>query len=228
MAETTNEKEIKVADGLGEATPDQVLKGTTFSSESGFNQSGTYVPSAQEATYDNTISGLKSTTVQGAIDEVHDEVTAVQETADTHTNNSTIHITSDERIDWNAAKTHADSAHAPSDAQANVIEAVKVNGTALTPSSKTIDIAVPTKVSELDNDSGFKTTDNNTTYSLTKFGSTITLTGSDGSTTSVNSGGYIIFPTFDIDFTTGHVSATGGAGVNFAINSSGHLESEVL
>ena len=44
---------------------------------------------------------------------------------------------------------------------------------------------IPTKTSELTNDSGFKTTDNNTTYTLTKSGSTITLTGSDGSTTSV-------------------------------------------
>lgn len=52
-------------------------------------------------------------------------------------------------------------------------------------SNATANITVPTKVSELTNDSGFKTTDNNTTYSLSKSGSTITLTGSDGSTTSV-------------------------------------------
>lgn len=45
--------------------------------------------------------------------------------------------------------------------------------------------AIPTKTSQLTNDSGFKTTDNNTTYSLSKNGSTITLTGSDGSTSSV-------------------------------------------
>ena len=44
---------------------------------------------------------------------------------------------------------------------------------------------IPTKTSQLTNDSGFKTTDNNTTYTLSKSGSTITLTGSDGSTTSV-------------------------------------------
>lgn len=68
------------------------------------------------------------------------------------------HITSTERTNWNAAKTHADSAHAPSNAQANVIETVKVNGTALTPSSKAVDIAVPTKVSQITNDSGYLTT----------------------------------------------------------------------
>lgn len=102
-----------------------------------------------------------------------------------HISDSVKHITSTERTNWDAAKTHADSAHAPSDAQVNVIETVKVNGTALTPNSKAVDVIVPTKVSQLTNDSGFKTTDNNTTYSLSKSGSTITLTGSDGSTTSV-------------------------------------------
>ena len=60
-----------------------------------------------------------------------------------HINDSVKHITSTERTNWNAAKTHADSAHAPSNAQANVIETVKVNGTALTPSSKAVDITVP-------------------------------------------------------------------------------------
>lgn len=41
-------------------------------------------------------------------------------------------------------------------------------------------------------------------------------------------GGYIVFPEFTMDFSTGHLSAIGGAGVNFSINSAGHLESEVL
>ena len=43
-----------------------------------------------------------------------------------------------------------------SGAQANVIESVKVNGTALTPNSKAVDVTVPTKVSQLTNDSGFQ------------------------------------------------------------------------
>lgn len=60
-----------------------------------------------------------------------------------HIGDSVKHITSTERTNWNAAKTHADSAHAPSNAQANVIETVKVNGTALTPSSKAVNITVP-------------------------------------------------------------------------------------
>ena len=42
-------------------------------------------------------------------------------------------------------------------AQVNVIETVKVNNSALTPSSKAVNITVPTKVSDLTNDSGFIT-----------------------------------------------------------------------
>ena len=45
---------------------------------------------------------------------------------------------------------------------------------------------IPSKTSELVNDSGFKTTDNNTTYTLTKEGENIVLTGSDGSSAYVN------------------------------------------
>lgn len=43
-----------------------------------------------------------------------------------------------------------------SGAQANVIESVKVNGTKVEPSSKAVDITVPTKVSQLTNDSDFQ------------------------------------------------------------------------
>lgn len=44
-----------------------------------------------------------------------------------------------------------------SGAQANVIDTVKVNGSALTPSSKAVDVTVPTKTSDLTNDSSFIT-----------------------------------------------------------------------
>lgn len=44
-------------------------------------------------------------------------------------------------------------------AQVNVIESVKVNGTALTVADKAVDIAVPTKVSQLTNDSDFQSAD---------------------------------------------------------------------
>lgn len=44
---------------------------------------------------------------------------------------------------------------------------------------------IPTKTSQLTNDSGFKTTDNNTTYELVKNGNIIALEGSDGSYSEV-------------------------------------------
>lgn len=85
------------------------------------------------------------------------------------------------------AYQHASSAHAPSNAERNVIVGVQENGKDLTPNSSTrkVNVTVPTKTSELTNDSGYKTTDTNTTYTLSKSGSTITLKGSDGSETSV-------------------------------------------
>ena len=76
---------------------------------------------------------------------------------DSHIDNINIHITEEERTDWNDAKTHSDSSHAPTDAQANVIETVEVNGVALTPNSKSVNITVPTKLSDLTNDGGFLT-----------------------------------------------------------------------
>jgi len=42
-------------------------------------------------------------------------------------------------------------------AQVNVIETVKKNGTALTVTNKAVDISVPTKTSDISNDSGFIT-----------------------------------------------------------------------
>lgn len=53
--------------------------------------------------------------------------------------------------------TNHKSTHAPSNAQANIIETVKVNGTALTPSSKAVDITVPTNNNQLTNGAGYIT-----------------------------------------------------------------------
>ena len=97
-----------------------------------------------------------------------------------HTNKTVLDgITSTKVSNWDSAKTHADSAHAPSTAQANVIETVKVNGTALEVSDKAVNVTVPTKVSELTNDSGYIIIDDTkssdtTTYSSSKIVNKIT------------------------------------------------------
>lgn len=68
---------------------------------------------------------------------------------------STNDLTATLKSHYDAAYTHSQSTHAPTNAQANVIETVKVNGTALTPSSKAVDVTVPTKTSDLTNDSDY-------------------------------------------------------------------------
>lgn len=64
-----------------------------------------------------------------------------------------------------AAYTHSQSTHAPTNAERNTIVGIQKNGADITPnsSSRKVNITVPTKVSELTNDAGYKTTD--TTYS---------------------------------------------------------------
>lgn len=56
------------------------------------------------------------------------------------------------------AYDHSQSTHAPSNAERNIITSIKRNGTALTPdASRAVNISVPTKTSEITNDSGFIT-----------------------------------------------------------------------
>ena len=53
------------------------------------------------------------------------------------------------KANYDSAYAHSQSEHAPSNAQANVIETVKVNGTALTPTSKAVNIEVPTAITKI-------------------------------------------------------------------------------
>lgn len=66
----------------------------------------------------------------------------------------------------------------PSGYQANVIETVKVNGTALTPSSKAVDITVPTNNNQLTNGAGYITSSALTPYALSADLSTVATSGS--------------------------------------------------
>ena len=61
------------------------------------------------------------------------------------------------KSNYDSAYSHSTSAHAPSDAEKNVIVGIQKNGTDLTPNTNTrkVNITVPTKVSELSNDSGY-------------------------------------------------------------------------
>lgn len=66
-------------------------------------------------------------------------------------------LTDELKSNYDAAYSHSQSSHAPSNAQKNVIEGVKVNGVILSIIDKVVNVLVPTKVSELDNDKGYLT-----------------------------------------------------------------------
>lgn len=66
-------------------------------------------------------------------------------------------LTDELKSNYDAAYSHSKSSHAPSNAQKNVIEGVKVNGVILSIIDKAVNVLVPTKVSELSNDKGYLT-----------------------------------------------------------------------
>lgn len=68
---------------------------------------------------------------------------------------STNDLTNELKANYDAAYAHSQEAHAPVNAQANIIETVKVNGTALTVTDKAVDISVPTDNSQLTNGAGY-------------------------------------------------------------------------
>lgn len=171
---------------------------------------------------------------------------AVDAAKHTHANKATLDaievaLTNALKKNYDAAYTHSTQAHAPSNAQANVIETVKVNGTALTPTSKAVDVTVPTKVSQLTNDAGYKTTDNNTTYgfgansSATNGSAAITLTGSDGTKPSVtikgtgattvttDANGAVIVNSTNTVYTHPNSGVTAGTYKSVTVNAQGHV-----
>ena len=71
---------------------------------------------------------------------------------------STNDLTDSLKSNYDVAYTHSQQAHAPADAEANVIVSIQKNGTDLTITNKKVNITVPTKITDLTNDSDFATT----------------------------------------------------------------------
>ena len=73
---------------------------------------------------------------------------------------STNDLTDALKGNYDAAFTHSTAAHAPATAEKNVIVGIQKNGTDVTVNASTrkVNITVPTKTSEINNDSGFLTT----------------------------------------------------------------------
>ena len=98
---------------------------------------------------------------------------------------STNDLTNERKTQYDAAYTHSQAAHAPSDAERNVIISVKVNGEALTPDGeRAVDVDVPTAVSELTNDSGFQTSTQVSSAISTALGDYYTKTQTDSAIAS--------------------------------------------
>ena len=114
----------------------------------------------------------------------------------THTSDSIIHITPDERTTWNKAYELALTASGVNPGEPNVITSISVNGVNIAPSDKNVDITVPTKVSSLYNDSNYATTDDLAKVQINKsqikdFTHTHDLTDINSLTVSVDELNYI-------------------------------------
>lgn len=156
------------ADASGAAS--SALASAKSYSDTNLNTAKTYAKGLVDA-----IIGEGASTTLDTIGEISEAIEAHQDVTDalnaaigskanasdltSHTGDTTVHITATERSNWNSAKSHAGSAHAPSNAEKNVIVGIQKNGTDLAVDSSTrkVNITVPTKTSELTNDSGFLT-----------------------------------------------------------------------
>lgn len=104
--------------------------------DSSHNHTGVYDVSGAAA---SALSSAQTYTDE-AIDALSETVAtkANSSTLTSHTGNSTVHITSEERTNWNLAKTHANSAHAPVNAEENqnAFSNVAVGSTTISADSK--------------------------------------------------------------------------------------------
>lgn len=178
-----------------------------------------------------------------------DEVTAkiseiTASSSHTHSNKAILDqiqvaLTTALKTNYDAAYTHSQSAHAPSNAQANVIETINVNGAKVEPSSKVVNITVPTKVSQLTNDSGYVKTD--TTYDLsapasqTNGNASINLAGSNSTTDKViikgsgattvtsDASGNIVVSSTDTKYSHPNSGVTAGTYKSVTVDAQGHV-----
>lgn len=120
---------------------DDVIKGRLDILEAAIGESGSVATDIEEAVNAEAerVDGL----LEGKVDKVEGKGL------------STNDLTNELKANYDAAYAHSQEAHAPANAQENVIETVKVNGTALTVTGKAVDIAVPTDNAELTNGAGY-------------------------------------------------------------------------
>ena len=143
------------------------------------------------------------------------------------------------KTNYDTAYQHSQAAHAPSNAQANIIEEIKVNGVKQNPDEKSVNVKVPTKVSELSNDSGFVSKDTKYTLetpnSAENGATTITLKGDDstndavtikgtGATTvTTDEGGNIVIDSTDTKYNHPTSGVKAGAYTKVTVDDKGHV-----
>jgi hypothetical protein len=148
---------------------------------------GTHVSYSSTTPVMDGTANVGSATTVARSDHKHPTDTSRASASDliSHTDDTTKHITSTERKNWNAAKTHADSAHAPSSAEKNIIVGIQKNGTDLiVDSNRKVNITVPTKVSELTNDKNYLTSHQDISGKLDKTGDASNVTNTFSSASS--------------------------------------------
>lgn len=134
---------------------------------------------------------------------------------------STNDLTNDLKSNYDAAYTHSQAAHAPADAEKNVIVGLTVNGTPVSVdgTSRVAAITVATKVSELTNDSDFQSATQVTTAINTALESYYTKTQTDSAiATAVADAAHLKYeivtdlPTSEISTTTIYLKSNGQTG----------------
>lgn len=146
-------KVSQLTNDAGYLTEHQDISGKLDKTGDGSNVTVTFTQAGERT---NVATGDKLTTILGKIAKYFADLKTVAftgkysdltgtPTIPTVTND----LTDELKAHYDAAYTHSTQAHAPADAQANVIETVKVNGVALTPDAKAVNVTVPTTVAQL-------------------------------------------------------------------------------
>ena len=119
----------------------------------GSNVTVTFTPASSRA---NVATGEKLNTILGKLSKWFSDLKTVAWTGSYNdlTDKPTIptvtnDLTNTLKNNYDAAYTHSQAAHAPANAQANVLESVSVNGTKQTITEKGVNITVPTAASDL-------------------------------------------------------------------------------
>lgn len=162
------------------------------------DQTPTY---SEASTLEKLTSGEKLSVAFGKISKAITDFIA-------HIGDAVKHISSSERTNWNVAYNHSQSDHAPVSAEENqnafsniIVGSTSIsadsksdslefsgNNVTLTPDIENGKLTIGVTKDNIEKALGYipgSSEDTNTTYTLTKSGSTIILTGSDGSITSV-------------------------------------------